>query len=357
MNVESPNRAERAGLGGAIRRVLTSGGPFLGFAFIALIFFLYDLAGPKPLERFEQVFEIGNLKLVAAQATIVAVGALGMTIVIIAGGIDLSPGSSIALGTVVVALVFRGSLGDDAAGDTAWSTSIAALAGIATCAAIGFFNGWVITAFRIVPFIVTLGVMSIARGLAKLLAGEKKVPCPESWLSGLLWVDRSPDASVWALPPGVWTLVALAIVIAVVLRETVFGRHVFAIGSNESTAVLCGVPVRRRKVEIYALSGVFVGIAAVLEFATLNSGDPSTAVGKELDIIAAVVIGGGSLNGGKGSVLGTVVGAFIIRFLRNGCVIYAIPNTVQEIVIGAIIVTAAALDGLQTRRAQSGTRA
>jgi ribose transport system permease protein len=206
-----------------------------------------------------------------------------------------------------------------------------------------------ITGLRIVPFIVTLGMMGIARGVAKLLAGEQKVNAPPSWLEELLSVDPGPDAPFWKLPWGVVILLALALLVFAVLRFSVFGRHVFAIGSNEAAARLCGIRVGLRKVQIYAAAGALTGVAGVLQFSQLTVGDPTVAVGKELDIIASVVIGGGSLSGGKGSVAGTLIGAFIMGILRNGCDIYGIPNYVQEIFIGIIIVAAVGVDRLRSR--------
>lgn len=337
-----------------VAELFAAAGPLVGLLFIVLIFFLYDLAddfvASDGLRKFLLVFDASNMKLVAVQSTIVGVAALGMTIVIVSGGIDLSTGSSIALGTVVIALGMTGIPWAGGNEPIVIGTFAALVAGVVTCSIAGAVNGIVITGFRIVPFIVTLGMMSVARGLAKLFAAENKIPCDETWVSRALWVDRSPGAHIWELPWGVWLLIALAAATWALLRFTVFGRHIFAIGSNERTAILCGVKVSRSKVAIYSLAGFFTGIAAVLEFSTLNSGDPTTSVGKELDVIAAVVIGGGSLAGGKGSIPGTLAGAFIIGLLRNACVLYDLPNTVQEIAIGVIIVSAAAMDRIHSRR-------
>jgi ribose transport system permease protein len=137
---------------------------------------------------------------------------------------------------------------------------------------------------------------------------------------------------------------------AVVLRYTVFGRHVFAIGSNEATARLCGIRTDRTKILIYGIAGLFCGLSGVMEFSRLTVGDPTVAVGLELDIIAAVVIGGGSLSGGEGSILGTMIGVLIMSFLRNGCTMMGWPNYIQEIIIGVIIVVAVTLDRLRHRR-------
>jgi ribose transport system permease protein len=150
---------------------------------------------------------------------------------------------------------------------------------------------------------------------------------------------------------GVWVMILLAAGTAAVLRYTRLGRHAFAIGSNELTARLCGVPVERVKVFVYALGAAFAGLAGVMQFSRLTVGDPTVAVGLELDVIAAVVIGGGSLSGGEGSVLGTVIGALIMIVIRSGCSHMGLPNWVQEIVTGLIIVAAVALDRLRQRRA------
>lgn len=145
-------------------------------------------------------------------------------------------------------------------------------------------------------------------------------------------------------------LIVFAVVMAVILRYTVFGRHVFAVGSNEATARLCGVRTKKTKVIIYTVSGLFCGLSGVMEFSRLTVGDPTVAVGLELDIIAAVVIGGGSLSGGEGSILGSMIGVFIMAFLRNGCTMMGWPNYIQEIIIGAIIVVAVSLDRIRHHR-------
>jgi ribose transport system permease protein len=152
------------------------------------------------------------------------------------------------------------------------------------------------------------------------------------------------------LAPGIWLTILLAIVMAIVLRNTVFGRRVFATGSNEAAALACGIPTDRLKVEIYALAGLFFGLAGVMQMSRLRQGDPTVAVGAELDIIASVVIGGGSLNGGEGSILGSIIGALIMAFLRNGCQQMGWPNYVQEIIIGIIIVVAVAIDRFRSAR-------
>jgi ribose/xylose/arabinose/galactoside ABC-type transport system permease subunit len=271
------------------------------------------------------------------QTTVVAIAAIGATLVIIQGGIDLSVGSSVALATVVVAKVLQAGGGPVEA----------VLAGIATSAASGVVVGVFVTRLSIAPFIVTLGAMSILRGVAKGVAKEQKIDVDPRGLDALL----APSHGAWALvPSGVWIAMGLALVAGATLRYTRFGRHVFAIGSNERTARLCGIAVDRTKVAVYAIAGALTGIAGVMEFSTLTVGDPTDSVGLELDVIASVVIGGASLSGGEGSIAGAMVGAFLMTVIRTGCTHVDLPPWVQEIVAGGIIVGAVALDRLRHAR-------
>ncbi|OGD18466.1 MAG: cyclic nucleotide-binding protein [Candidatus Aminicenantes bacterium RBG_16_63_16] len=306
-------------------------GPFIGLLLVILIFALL----PDVQDRF---LRLGNFKSVATQSVIVALGALGMTFVIISGGIDLSVASNIALASCVTAYVIN-------AGLPPW---LGVMLGILTGGGIGVINGGLITSLRVVPFIITLGMMGIARGVAKWMAGNQKIDAPMTWVNELM--TRSPSPGWLLFAPGVWLMILFAVVTAVVLRYTVFGRHVFAIGSNEATARLCGIRTNRSKVLIYALAGLFCGLSGVMQFSRLTVGDPTVAVGLELDIIASVVIGGGSLNGGQGSILGSMIGVFIMSFLRNGCTMMGWPNYIQEIIIGFIIVVAVSLDQFRYRR-------
>jgi ribose transport system permease protein len=304
-------------------------GPFIGLIVVSAIFAILQT------ETFLSVY---NLQTIAAQTVIVGLGAIGMTFVIVSGGIDLSVGSVIALSSVVTALALR----------EGQPVVVAAAAGTVVGALVGLVNGTLVTRLRVVPFIVTLGTMGIARGTAKYLAAEQKIDAPAGWLAEVMAKSPTPD---WILvAPGTWAMLALAVAMAFVLRRTVFGVHTYAIGSNEATARLCGVRVPRAKVAIYTLSGLFAGLAGVLQYARLTVGDPTTAVGKELDIIAAVVIGGSSLSGGTGGISGSLIGAFLMSVLANGCTLTGVPNYVQEIVIGAIIIAAVAADRLRQNR-------
>ena len=311
-----------------LRRVLELLGPFLA---LALVLALFSALLPG------QFLSAYNLKTVATQTVIVGLGAIGMTFVIVSGGIDLSVGSVIALSSVLTAVLLR-----DGAG-----AASATLAGVGCGALLGLLNGILVTRLRIIPFIVTLGTMGIARGLAKYLAGEQKVDAPAGGLSHLM--AKTPDPAWLLVAPGVWLLLVVAVAAGLVLSRSVFGVHALAVGSNEATARLCGIRVERIKLIIYTLSGLFAGLAGTLQFARLTVGDPTTALGKELDVIAAVVIGGGSLAGGSGSMLGSMIGAVLMTFLANGCTLMGVPNYVQEILVGAIIIAAVAVDRLRHR--------
>ena len=307
------------------RSVLERAGTFLGLLLVAVVF--GALVGP-------QFFAPTNIELMARQMAIVSIAAVGMTIVIVAGGIDLSVGSIIALCTVVIAQLLRMNV----------SPLMAALGAIAAAAFCGFINGVLITQLRVVPFIVTLGTMLVIRGAAKGLGEERRIEAPATWLNDLLRVTRGETL----MPSGIWGVIVLSILVAALLRYTRFGRHVFAIGSNERMARLCGVAITRTKVTVYALSAAFVGVAGLLQFSKLSVGDPTVAVGLELDVIAAVIIGGGSLSGGRGTVAGTLIGAAIMTIIQIGCSQKGLANWVQQIVTGGIIVAAVALDRIRS---------
>ena len=302
--------------------------PLLG---LFAVYGLFAILGPDSFSSGR------NLETIARQTAIVGTAALGMTLVIIAGGIDLSVGSIIALTTVTIAASLQADL----------SPPVAALIGILTGALCGLVNGLIITRFRVVPFIVTLGTLLLVRGIAKGLASEQKIDAPLTYLIDLL--AALSRGAWWIFPPGVWLLLILALLTGGFLAYTRPGKHIVAIGSNENTARLCGIRVEATKLLIYTLAGTSAGIAGLLQFSRLTVGDPTVAVGLELDVIAAVVIGGGSLSGGEGSVLGSVVGALIMTVIRSGCSQMGLPNWVQEIVTGIIIVVAVAVDRLRHR--------
>ncbi|MDI1448747.1 ABC transporter permease [Polyangium sp. 6x1] len=312
--------------------------PFLGpLVAVVVVYAIFAIVAPGSFTRAE------NLTTMAGQTVVVGIAASGMTLVILLGGIDLSVGSNVALSTVVCALCMR-------AGAPA---ILAAAAAMASGLVAGLVNGALVTTLRITPFIVTLGTMRALRGLAKGLADEQKIDAPSSGIDAL--VAPLPPGYGWALfPPGVWIMLATSGLVAAMLVYTRGGRHIVAIGSNEATARLCGVRVERMKWLVYGLAGLFAGLAGVMEFSTLTVGDPTDSIGLELEVIAAVVIGGGSLAGGEGSVAGALFGALLMTVIRTGSTYLGIDNWVQDIVTGGIVVTAVALD--RARRASEARR-
>jgi ribose transport system permease protein len=281
-----------------------------------------------------------NVLTMARQTVVVAIAAVGMTVVMIQGGIDLSVGSTVALTTVVVARLLDGGHGPLSA----------AASGVAFGACVGAVNGLLVSGLGLLPFIVTLGSMSALRGAAKGLANEQKVDADPKGLDALMALPGGRHGGV-LLPTGVWIALGLAVVVAAFLLYTRPGRHVVAVGSNVQTARLCGVPVGRVTVMVYVLAGALAGLAGVMEFSTLTVGDPTDSIGLELEVIAAVVIGGGSLSGGRGSVAGALLGALLLTEIKTGCTHVGLPNWVQEILTGGIILVAMALDRLRERRA------
>lgn len=314
---------------GSLMNVL---GPFLILLFVTGLFAVI-MAG----DVRETFFSIYNFKIILSQTVIVAIGALGMTMIIVSGGIDLSVGSVIALTSVLAAYLMQQHYG-------LWTAYAAALA---LGAAIGLLNGGIIAGFRMTPFIVTLGMLGIARGLAKWRAQNQTVNLPAEVIPSvtrLMSIPHPEQPASLYVSPGIGLAILLAIFMTIVMRNTIFGRYIFAIGSNEATARLCGIRTRLMKISIYTLAGVFFGLAGIMQFSRLRQGDPSTAIGIELDIIAAVVIGGASLNGGTGSILGSMIGALTMSVLRSGSTQSDWPNYMQEIIIGIVIILAVGLD-------------
>jgi ribose transport system permease protein len=305
--------------------------PVLGLVLVVAIFALMSDAP-------DQYLSVRNLRIVLAQTVIVALGAIGMTIIIVSGGIDLSVGSTIALCGVVTAVMLRDGS----------SPFVAVLAGVVMGGMVGLVNGLAITRLKVMPFIATLGMLGVARGMAKWLASQQTVNVPSTWVNELAVTFPTPSWLIVA--PGVWLTLLLAVGATIMLRNTVFGRRVFAIGSNEAAARACGVATDRLKVWIYGLAGLLFGLSGVTQMSRLRQGDPTVAIGTELDIIAAVVIGGGSLSGGEGTIAGAMIGALTMAFLRNGSQQMGWPNYIQEIMIGVIIVLAVAADRVRRSR-------
>lgn len=274
------------------------------------------------------------LETMARHTVVVALCSVGMTLVIVQGGIDLSVGSIVALVTVVTASALKSGSGP----------VTAALAGAAAGLACGALNGALVAFLRITPFIVTLGTMSALRGLAKGLADEQKIDAEARGLDALM---RTGPESLLPLPAGVLIAGAVTIAGAAFLTYARFGRHIVATGSSPATARLCGISLGRVTFLTYALAGVLAGVAGIMEFSTLTVGDPTDSIGLELKVIAAVVIGGGSLFGGQGSVAGSLLGAMLMTVIGEGAKHLGIANWIQEIVTGAIIVIAVTVDRIR----------
>jgi ribose/xylose/arabinose/galactoside ABC-type transport system permease subunit len=307
--------------------------PFIG---LIVVFTFFSIM------RWQRFDTRGNMETIARGTAIVGTAAMGMTLIIISAGIDLSVGSAVALVSIVIARCMS---------DFHCGPIVSALGGIAAGALLGLLIGGLITGLRLVPFIVTLGTWTAFRGVAIGLSADQGNPIyPDpTWLNNLMRL-LPPDQHWMLVAPGVWIMLVLALLVAGLLRYTQLGRHIFAVGSNEQTARLCGVKVNRTKLLVYTIAGACVGVAGVLQFSSLGGGDPTVAVGLELDVIAAVVIGGGSLSGGEGSVLGTLIGALFMRVVANGCAEMGFDNWEQMIVTGVIIILAVALDRLRHAR-------
>jgi ribose transport system permease protein len=313
-----------------LRRLLVKIGPFLGLIAVIVLFAL-------PQETRGYFLTYHNFKIIFIQTVIVAIGALGMTLVIVSGGIDISVGSGVAFAGVVGALLIQ----------RGWGTPAVVAATIAAGGLVGLANGAAIAGLRMTPFIITLGTLGVARGAAKWLGDNQTVNYDSSPVNG--WMTTA-DPFGYSLPAGVWVAVVLAVLTAWMLKCTVLGRHIYALGSNEATARLCGIPTTRLKVLVYVLGGCFTGLAGLFQMARLRQGDPTVAVGLELDVIAAVIIGGASLSGGVGGVLGSMIGALIMSVLRNGSQQMGWPTYFQEIIIGVVIIAAVFIDRLRQGR-------
>jgi ribose transport system permease protein len=271
---------------------------------------------------------VSNLLNVAQQTAINAIIAVGLTFVIISAGIDLSVGSLVAFSGVVLASLLQREV----------PVPLAILAGLMTGLACGLVNGLLITFGRLPPFIATLGMMSVARGGALLYTEGRPV---SGFGENFRWIATS---EVWWVPVPVVLMGVVYAVAHFVLRRTRFGRYVFAIGGNEEAALLSGVPVRFHKTMVYGVCGLLSALASVVLTARLNSAQPIAGINYELDAIAATVIGGTSLMGGQGSVVGTLIGALIMGVLRNGLNLLGVSSFIQQVVIGAVIILAVLID-------------
>ena len=288
--------------------------------------------------------KVSNLLGVANQTAIYALIAIGMTMVIITGGIDLSVGSLVALSSVTAAILIRDVAGGSQA--SVLAVIVAGVAGIGCCALAGAFNGFMVTAFQIPPFIVSLGMMMMASGLSFRLSAGRSIPeLPNSFF----WLGRGVTLGI---PHPILLMILLYAIAHVVMSRTVFGRYVYAIGGNPEAARLSGVPVKRILLLVYTLCGALAGLGGIVLTSQLSAGDPKFGLMYEREVIAAVVVGGTSLMGGRGKVFGTLIGAFIIAVIKNGMNLTDVDPFNQKIVLGAVLMVAVLLDTLKRRGAR-----
>jgi ribose transport system permease protein len=279
----------------------------------------------------------GNLLNIANQIVLIAIVAIGMTMVIISGGIDLSVGSLIALSAVITARLIRDSAGGVEA--TPLGMTLCSVAAIVICGLIGAVTGTLVAYLRIQPFIVTLAMMLVAAGLASIVSDAQTinaVPQSINWLGG--------RADLFGIPNAVVLMAILYAIAHVVMSRTTFGRHLYAVGGNEKAAWLCGISVSRIRLLSYVISGALAGLVGVIMTSTFTSGSPNYGLGYELPVIAAVVVGGTSLAGGEGKLLGTLLGALLIAVVQNGMNLKGVSSDWQKVVLGAVIIAAALLD-------------
>jgi len=297
------------------------------FLTLVVLFFLLSVLSPYFLS-------VDNLSSVARQTTVINIVAIGMTLVIISGGVDLSVGAVLALCGICGTLGMEKGMGVFAA----------TLLGVVTGAGWGFLTGLVITTLRVPAFIATLGGLGMARGLTLLITdGRPVTPVPKSFSM----LGDGTLLGVFPIP--VILLAVVGLLMSWLLRYTRWGRHAYAIGGNAQAAYLSGIDLRAHGIACYSVLGGLTGLAGMIEASRLVTGQPTAGEGYELRAIAAVVIGGGSLNGGAGTVLGTTIAAFIMSLLNNGCNLLGISPFVQQILIGGIIVLAVAADEYRRR--------
>ena len=328
--MSTPVTAPKPALFAAARNSLQQ---LLAFASLIAIVIVFSILSPH-------FFTPNNIVSVLTAATVTGILALGTTFVIITGGIDLSIGTGMILCGVMtgVFLTYWG-----------WPLWAGVLGAIIFGGLIGFINGFNVSILGIPPFIATLGMMLIASGLSLVISGTKPIYFPNHPdFQSIMNLSIIPGTR---FPLGVAIFIAVIVVSAIILSKTIVGRYSFSIGSNEAATALSGVNVRKWKIIIYTMSGLFVGLAGVLSASRLSSAQPTGGMGLELEAIAAVVIGGTSLQGGKGSIIGTVIGALIMAVLTNGLRIISVPQEWQSVAVGCVILIAVYLDMLRRRSA------
>ena len=322
----NPPGGERRPLGQILRSQLQQS---LAFATLVVLIIFFSVSSSS-------FFTVSSISGILLSTAVIGILAVGTTFVIITGGIDLSIGTGMTLCAVMTG-VFITNMG--------LPLVVGVIGGIATGALMGFINGLNITFLGLPPFIATLAMMLIAQGLALVISGVAPIYFAEQ-----AFKDIALGTLIPGLPNAVLILFACAIVAYVVLSKTILGRYTFAIGSNEEATRLSGVNTRKWTILIYTVAGIFTGIAGVVIAARLGSAQPQLGSGYELQAIAAVIIGGTSLLGGRGSILGTLIGALIMSVLINGLRILSIQTEWQNVVVGIVILVAVFTDSLRRRR-------
>ncbi len=295
----------------------------LAFASLILMIIIFTIASPN-------FFNFDNIIGILLSTAVNGILAVGTTFIIITGGIDLSIGTVMTFSAVMSGVFI-----------TFWKLPIpiGIVGGIAAGGTCGIFSGTLIAKLKIPPFIATLGVMMIAKGLSLVVSGLKPIYFVDTPI-----FNQIAMGTVFGIPFAIFIFLGSALIASLILSKTVLGRYTYAIGSNEEAARLSGIKVNFWKIIIYTLGGIFSGLAGILMASRINSAQPSLGQGYELEAIAAVVIGGTSLSGGEGTILGTVIGAFIMSVLTNGLRIMSVPQEWQTVIIGTIVILAVYLD-------------
>lgn len=301
----------------------------LAFASLILLVVFFSLSS-------ENFFRFDNIIGIMLSTAVIGVLALGSTFVIITGGIDLAVGTVMTFASVMTGVII-----------TFWGLPIplGIAGGIATGALCGFISGWLVAKMKIPPFIATLGMMMVTKGLSLVVSGTKPI-----YFNDTPAFSKIAMGTLFKVPLAVFIFFGLAVIASIVLSKTIIGRYNFALGSNEEATRLSGVNVNFWKITIYVITGAFAGIAGIIMASRLNSAQPALGSGYELEAIAAVVIGGTSLSGGQGSILGTVIGALIMSVLTNGLRILSVPQEWQVVIVGLVVIGAVYADILRRRK-------
>jgi erythritol transport system permease protein len=349
----APAAEERKGLGSRfnMNTLLVEGRALIALVIIIVIFAVMS----------DNYLTAGNLTTITKQVAFNAIVALGMLLVILNGGIDLSVGSIVGFTAAVAGNLFRGVHVPGTDLTMFPSLWVIIVLSLAIGMLVGWVNGLLIARLNLAPFIVTLGMLYVARGLTEVLLNGQNIT---NELTGQPGLNNTGFFEIFAskplgLPLAAWVMIILAIIFSILLNRTPFGRWLYATGSNERAAQLSGVPVIRVKTLIYVLSGLCAAIVGILQMANISSATADLGTFYELNAIAAVVIGGAALSGGRGTVRGTIIGAFVIGFLANGLVIVGVSPFWQKVITGAVIILAVAVDQIQqiVQRRRSAARA